>query len=148
VSDARERWAPDLVDRNFTVTRPDVLRVAELKCVASWAGFLYLAVVIDASSSRRMGDGNSPAGGGSCRRWRWPPRNVLGRASSITLIVHGTQYTSIAFGRRCQEHLRIDRERPVIGSRVGRLRLHARFRTLGGRFSCNALGNPVVCYVR
>jgi hypothetical protein len=36
----------------------------------------------------------------------------------------------------------------LIGSRVGRLRLHARFRTLGGRFSCNALGNPVVCYIR
>jgi putative transposase len=55
VSDPSERWAPDLVDRNFTVTRPNVLWVADVTYVPTWAGFLYLAVVLDAFSRRIVG---------------------------------------------------------------------------------------------
>ena len=47
--------APDLVDRDFTVDGPDQLWVADITYVPTWAGFLYLAVVIDAFSRRVVG---------------------------------------------------------------------------------------------
>jgi len=40
----------DLVERNFTATRPNQLWVADLTYVATWAGFVYVAFVIDAFS--------------------------------------------------------------------------------------------------
>jgi transposase InsO family protein len=46
------RQAPDLVDRNFAADRPDLLWVADLTHIPTWAGFLYLAVVLDAYSRR------------------------------------------------------------------------------------------------
>ena len=49
------RPAPDLVEREFAVAGPDRLRVADLTYVPTWAGFLYLAVVLDAWSRRVLG---------------------------------------------------------------------------------------------
>ena len=49
------RRAPDLVDRNFTAEKPDVLWVADITYIPTWAGFLYLAVVLDACSRRIVG---------------------------------------------------------------------------------------------
>jgi putative transposase len=40
----------DLVERNFSATRPNQLWVADLTCVATWSGFSYVALVIDAFS--------------------------------------------------------------------------------------------------
>jgi putative transposase len=40
----------DLVDRDFTATRPNQLWVADLTYVATWSGFVYVAVVIDVFS--------------------------------------------------------------------------------------------------
>jgi putative transposase len=45
-----DRQAPDLVDRNFTAERPNLLWVADITYIPTWAGFLYLAVVLDAYS--------------------------------------------------------------------------------------------------
>ena len=45
----------DLVDRNFTATRPNQLWVAHLTCVATWRGFVYVAFVIDAFARRIIG---------------------------------------------------------------------------------------------
>jgi putative transposase len=47
--------APDLVERNFTVTARDQLWVADITYIPTWAGFLYLAVVLDAFSRRIVG---------------------------------------------------------------------------------------------
>jgi putative transposase len=48
--------APDLVERDFGApTGPDQLWVADLTYIPTWAGFLYLAVVIDAWSRRVVG---------------------------------------------------------------------------------------------
>ena len=47
--------APDLVDRNFTADRPNQLWVADITFVPTAAGFLYLAVVLDAWSRRIVG---------------------------------------------------------------------------------------------
>ena len=62
------RQAPDLVDRNFVATAPNVLWVADITYVPTWSGFLYLAVVLDVFSRR--------ASAGRCRRhckpsWCW-----------------------------------------------------------------------------
>ena len=45
----------DLVDRNFTATRPNQLWVSDLTCVATWRGFVYVAFVIDAFARRLVG---------------------------------------------------------------------------------------------
>jgi len=45
----------DLVQRDFTATRPNQLWVADLTYVATWAGFVYVAFVIDVFSRRIVG---------------------------------------------------------------------------------------------
>ena len=45
----------DLVQRQFTATRPNQLWVADLTYVASWAGFVFVAFVIDVYSRRIVG---------------------------------------------------------------------------------------------
>jgi len=96
--------APDLVERNFTATAPDQLWVADITYVPTWAGFLYLAVVLDAFSRRIVGwamethlrtelvlDALNMA------LWRRRPSGVIHHSDQ------GCQYTSIAFGKRCKE---------------------------------------------
>src|SRR5215213_2461954 len=53
--DERARPAPDLVDRKFTAAAPNQLWVADITFVPTAAGFLYLAVVLDAWSRRIVG---------------------------------------------------------------------------------------------
>src|SRR5882757_9576134 len=48
--DKDARPAPDLVDRDFSATAPNQLWVADITYVPTAAGFLYLAVVLDAWS--------------------------------------------------------------------------------------------------
>jgi putative transposase len=55
VRDDMARPAPDLVERHFTAAGPDQLWVADITYVPTWAGFLYLAVVVDAWSRRVIG---------------------------------------------------------------------------------------------
>ena len=50
IRDKRQRPAADLVDRNFFADAPNVLSVADITFVPTWAGFIYLAVVLDAFS--------------------------------------------------------------------------------------------------
>jgi putative transposase len=96
--------APDLVQRNFSAAAPDRLWVADLTYVATWAGWLYLAVVVDACSRRVIGwamathlrtelvlDALSMA----IRQRR--PKGVVIHSDQ------GSQYTSLAFGKRCRE---------------------------------------------
>ncbi len=45
----------DLVQRNFTATRPNQLWVSDLTYVATWRGFVYVAFVTDAFSRRIVG---------------------------------------------------------------------------------------------
>ena len=98
------RQAPDLVERNFAAEAPDRLWVADITYIPTWAGFLYLAVVLDAFSRRIVG---------------WSMATTLARqlvldALNMALltrrprrVIHhsdqGSQYTSIEFGRRCRE---------------------------------------------
>jgi putative transposase len=45
----------DLVDRHFVATRPNQLWVADFTYVATWAGFVYVAFVIDVFARRIVG---------------------------------------------------------------------------------------------
>ena len=45
----------DLVDRRFTATRPNQLWVADFTYVATWRGFVYVALVIDVFARRIVG---------------------------------------------------------------------------------------------
>ena len=45
----------DLVDRDFSAVRPNQLWVADLTYVATWSGFVYVALVIDVFSRRIVG---------------------------------------------------------------------------------------------
>ena len=107
------RPAPDLVNRDFVADRPDLLWVADITYIHTWAGFLYLAVVMDACLRQ-------------CRRHRWS-RRIVGWSMANHLhtelvidalqmaveqrrpegVIHhsdqGSQYTSLAFGKRCRE---------------------------------------------
>jgi len=52
--DAADRPA-DLVNREFTATRPNQLWVADITFVATWAGFVYVAFIIDVFARRIVG---------------------------------------------------------------------------------------------
>jgi putative transposase len=96
--------SPDLVDRKFEADGPNKLWVADITYIPTWAGFLYLAVVIDVWSRRVVG---------------WSIANHLRTelvlAALDTAVAqrqpsgvihhsdHGTQYTSVAFGQRCHQ---------------------------------------------
>ena len=47
--------SPDLVDRDFTATRPNQLWVSDFTYVATWRGFVYVAFVIDVFARRIVG---------------------------------------------------------------------------------------------
>jgi len=53
--DKAARPAPDLVDRDFSASAPNRLWVADITFIPTAAGFLYLAVVLDAFSRRIVG---------------------------------------------------------------------------------------------
>jgi transposase InsO family protein len=47
--------APDLVNRNFTATRPDQLWVADFTYCSTWSGVVYVAFITDVFSRRIIG---------------------------------------------------------------------------------------------
>jgi putative transposase len=55
IRDKREHPALDLVERRFTAAGPDQRWVADITYIPTWAGFLYLAVVVDVWSRRVVG---------------------------------------------------------------------------------------------
>ena len=53
--DQRQHPAPDLVKREFIASGPNQLWVADMTYVPTWAGFIFLAVVLDVWSRRIVG---------------------------------------------------------------------------------------------
>jgi transposase InsO family protein len=53
--DAAAACPADLVDRHFVATRPNQLWVSDFTYVATWAGFVYVAFVIDVFARRIVG---------------------------------------------------------------------------------------------
>ena len=94
----------DLVKRQFKATGPNQLWVADATYIPTWAGMIYLAIVLDVWSHKIVGwaiedhlrtqlmlDALNMA----LEQRR--PNNVIHHSD------HGCQYTSYAFGKRCQE---------------------------------------------
>ena len=103
--DKRSRAAPDLVNRDFTANGPNRLWVADITQVPTWAGPLYLAVVLDAWSRRVVGWAMAAhmraelvEDALSMAISRRQPRGGLVHHSD-----QGSQYTSLAFGERCRK---------------------------------------------
>jgi len=53
--DASLPVAPDLMNRDFTASRPDEKYVGDITYIRTWEGWLYLATVIDLASRRVVG---------------------------------------------------------------------------------------------
>lgn len=99
-----ERAPPDLVERDFTATAPDRLWCADATYVATWAGWVYLAVVIDVFSRRVVGW--AVADHLRTGLMRAALDHAIAQRRPDGVIHHsdqGCQYTSIAFGERCRE---------------------------------------------
>jgi putative transposase len=104
LSDGDDTVASDLVDRDFDASGPDRLWVADITYIPTWAGFVYLAIVLDVWSRRIVG---------------WSMRTDLkteGVLDALNMALaqrrpqavvhhsdHGCQYTSYSFGKRCRE---------------------------------------------
>ena len=101
---AHRRPAIDLVQRQFRVEGPNRLWVSDITFIPTAAGFLYLAIVLDAWSRKIVG---------------WAMANhlrtelvldalemTIGQRRPRGVVLHsdqGSQYTSLAFGMRCKE---------------------------------------------
>jgi putative transposase len=105
VTDPRARSASDLVRRNFCAEEPNRIWTADITYVPTWQGFVYLAVVLDVFSRRIVG-------------WAMAEHmrtELVTDALAMALyqrrpetgVIHhsdkGSQYTSIAFGQRCEQ---------------------------------------------
>jgi putative transposase len=55
VSDLEDKRPLDLVNRDFSATRPNQLWVADFTYVATWMGFVYVAFIIDVFSRMIVG---------------------------------------------------------------------------------------------
>ena len=100
------------MDRNFTASGPNQLWVADITYVPTAAGFMYLAIVLDAWSRKPDAERQSEIVG-------WSMANhlrtelvldameaAIGQRRPSSVIHHsdqGCQYTSVAFGKRCGE---------------------------------------------
>lgn len=127
---AVETPAADLVRRDFTATAPNQLWVADITYVPTWAGFLYLAVVLDVFSRRIVG-------------WAMATHlktELVLDAFNMALsqrrphgVIHhsdrGCQYTALAFGQRCQE-MGVRPSRGAVGSAYDNAMAESFFATL------------------
>jgi transposase InsO family protein len=126
----------DLVRRDFTADRPNRLWVADLTYVATWAGFVYVAFVIDAFSRRIVG-------------WRVSSslrsdfaidalEQALAARPDLDGLVHhsdrGVQYLSIRYTERlAEEHIELS-----VGS-VGDAYDNALAETINGLFKTEVI---------
>jgi putative transposase len=102
--DERQRPAPDLVKREFKAEAANQLWVADMTYVPTWAGFIYLAVVLDVWSRRIVGwaigeqmTSDLVLAALNMALQQRKPKGVIHHSDQ------GSQYTSIAFGQRCEK---------------------------------------------
>lgn len=98
------RPAPDLVQRNFDVSAPNQLWVADLTYLTTGEGWLYLAVILDAFNRQIVGWAMANhfrvelvIDALDLALWRRQPQPGLIHHSD-----RGSQYTALTFGERLQ----------------------------------------------
>ena len=102
--DKDKQPAPDLVKREFKAAAANQLWVADMTYVPTWAGFIYLAIVLDVWSRRIVGwaigeqmTAELVLSALNMALQQRKPRDVIHHSDQ------GSQYTSIAFGERCKK---------------------------------------------
>jgi putative transposase len=106
--DPQAQRRPDLVQRDFTASRPDELWVADLSYLRCWEGLVFFSFVLDAYSRKVVG-------------WQLAPhmrttlvldalKMALGNrrpGADVALVHHsdrGSQYTSIDYSQTLADH--------------------------------------------
>lgn len=138
--------AGDLLNRDFTAPAPNLVWVTGFTYVRTWAGFVYVAFVVDvfaqrivgwhASSSMRTDLVMTPL-----RIALWQREREGNQVSPGSLVAHsdaGSQYTSI----RYTEHLDLEGIAPSIGT-VGDAFDNALMETVNGLFKTECIRTTV-----
>jgi putative transposase len=123
--------AGDLLNRDFTAAAPNRTWVTDFTYVRCWAGFVYVAFILDVFAQRIVAWHASTSKSTELvmtplRMALWQRDREGHSASSEQLICHsdaGSQYTSIRF----TEHLELEQIRPSIG-------------TVGDALDCESVG--------
>jgi len=99
------RCAPDLVERDFDPDAPDRLWCADITHLHSWEGTLYLASVLDCFS--RLIVGWAMADHMRLELVEGAVQMAVDRRRPGPGLIHhsdhGSQYTAVIFGQRCQQ---------------------------------------------
>ena len=138
--------AGDLLDRDFTAPAPNTRWVADFTYCRTWAGFVYVAFVVDVYAQRIVGWQAASTKGTDLvltplRIALWD-RDRQGTPVEPGQLLHhsdaGSQYTSIRF----TEHLELEGIAPSIGS-VGDAYDNALMESIIGLFKTEAITTTV-----
>ena len=132
--------APDLVERDFTASRPNELWVTDLTFVATWAGVAYVCFIVDAFSRMIVGwrvaaNMRTAMVLDALEMARWSRGTRL-----EGLVAHsdaGSQFTSVRYGERLAEAGAI----PSVGS-VGDSYDNALAETVIGLYKTELIRGP------
>ena len=146
ISDPDGKRAGDLLNRDFTAAAPNRVWVTDSTYVRTWAGFVYVAFVVDvfaqrivgwhASTSRKVDLVMTPL-----RIALWQREREGNPVSPGNLIHHsdaGSQYTAI----RLTEHLALESIAPSIGT-VGDAYDNALMETINGLYKTECIRTTV-----
>ena len=102
VRDAEQPTAPDLVGRDFTADAPGCKLLGDITYIRTWAGWLYLATVIDCFNREVIGYamGDHMRTSLVSDALEMAARNHTLAADCIFHSDRGTQYTSAEFGTK------------------------------------------------
>jgi transposase InsO family protein len=138
--------AGDLLDRDFTATAPNRVWVTDFTYVRTWAGFVYVAFILDCFAQRIVAWHASTSKATDLvmiplRMALWQ-RDREGHPAIAGELIHhsdaGSQYTSI----RLAEHLELAGIRPSIGS-VGDAYDNALMETINGLYKAECIRTTV-----
>ena len=138
--------APDLLDRDFTSDRPDRVWVADFTYVRTWAGFTYVAFIVDVFAQRIVAWNAATTMATDLvmtplRMALWQRDREGHPVEPKSLISHsdaGSQYTSIAF----TERLALEGIEPSIGS-VGDAYDNALMETINGLYKAECIRSSI-----
>lgn len=137
--------AGDLLNRDFTAPAPNRTWVTDFTYVRTWAGWVYVAFILDVFSQRIVSWHASTSKGVDLvmvplRMALWQ-RDREGHPAPAGLIHHsdaGSQYTSV----RLTEHLALESIRPSIGT-VGDAYDNALMETINGLYKAECIRTTV-----
>jgi transposase InsO family protein len=138
--------AGDLLDRDFTAPAPNRVWVTDFTYVRTWAGWVYVAFILDVFAQRIVGWHAATSKDVALvmtplRMAIWQ-RNHDGHPVTAQQLIHhsdaGSQYTSVRF----TEHLELEGIHPSIGS-VGDAYDNALMETINGLYKTECIRTTV-----